>query len=362
MSRKKHAAHRKAKPDARQSSHARKQCEALAARLVAVGAELVAWDEAREQASELYRTQLVPLDLSVRHCLRELVMLLDRMHRSADLDNSERQVLSDILADMAFELLNGDEEGDEDDEEDGTHVDGVDPELAAIYERHQRSDADDAAAFRQLVSQVVGIDINDDVDLDSSEVEEVVRLVLEEEEISMARLDRAQAQMDQYEERQAASLAHRRKTLETLAAELTAGLNGADGIEEAARQERLQCVEAARAQGMLADLMALGFAFEQEGNIDHLSEKRVSEYKNVLKEWLQLCEQELVLGKSWILLQLDLEVPDARAVTLAPADLLHMMNTTIRALREERAEIERDLVELREPAMLKAWLRTANDR
>ncbi|MEW6762370.1 MAG: hypothetical protein AB1437_16235 [Pseudomonadota bacterium] len=106
--------------------------------------------------------------------------------------------------------------------------------------------------------------------------------------------------------------------------------------------------------------MALGFEFEQGGIIAHFSEKRIAGYKQVLKNALQLTEQELLVGKVWTLVQLELQVPPEQVAALAPVDLLDMMHTTADDLRQELAQVERGLAGLRDPRELKAWLRTGD--
>lgn len=93
MSTKKHAAQRHPAPGAVQISRAHKQCGALIEKLRAVCAEHAAWSRAREQALELYRDRAVPLDLSIRHRMRELVFMLDDMHENAYLDAGERDLV-----------------------------------------------------------------------------------------------------------------------------------------------------------------------------------------------------------------------------------------------------------------------------
>lgn len=348
MSRKKHVAHRPVKQGAVQVSRARKQCEALGANLVAVGAELLDWDEAREEATELYRASLVPLDAAVRRGLREQVLLLDHMHASAELEDEERDILSGILADMASRLLDA-----EDEDEEG--VGDVDPELFAIWKRHRDDDVEDVTAFDESVAQVQAID------LDSQENRESLRaMIVEGAESALALVARAGDKLEQFAARRQANLAHLQQAENELAAELRAALHGAQAMDEAARSGYLLRIDAAQAQDMLADLMAVGCALEQDGFIAHFPEKRLAGYKQLLKEALELTERELAVGKAITLVKLEREVPPERVATLTPDDLLNMLDIVADALRADLAGVERDLAELRDPHKLKAWLRPAN--
>ncbi len=347
MSRKKHAAHRHSRPGAAPGSRARKQCQALGARLAAVGAELTAWDEAQEEAAELYRTSLVPLDELVRRRLRELVLLLDSMYPSATLDDGEREMLSGILADMASDLIDQIVDYDLDeafyvDGEDDEDIVGDDPELAAIYERHRDGGID-------LESQAA-----------SQSLDRMVEEEAEEAEAALALLAQAQARFEQLAAQQKANLVQLQQAEDELVTELETVLHGAQAMDEAVRREHLRRVEAAHAQGTLADLMAVGFALEQDGLIAHLSEKRVAGYKQVLKDALQLTEHELLVGKALTLAQLELQVPPEQVAALTPADLLDMMHITADCLRQELDQIEGDLARLRDPRELKAWLRVGD--
>ncbi|MCD2517254.1 hypothetical protein LQ564_13145 [Massilia sp. G4R7] len=353
MSRKKHAAHRQARPGAVQGSRARKQCEALGARLSAVDADMLAWEAASEKASELYRSSLIPLDESVRRGLRELVLLLDRMHAEAALDDEEREILSDILANMAAGLLDADAQDEEAD--DDIVID--DPELAAIYERHRDDEVEPVTAFEQLVVQVQGID------LDRLPTRESLRVVVAAEaETALAQLARTADKFEQLAARRHANLVQLQQAEDALAAELTAALHGAQAMDETTRLAHLRRIDAARARTTLADLLAVGFELEQGGFIGHFSEKRITGYKQLLNEVLQLTEQEFIVGKGLILAELELEVEPEQVPALTAADLLAMMGIMADTLRKELAEVERDLVELRDPRQLKTWLRTASVR
>ena len=62
---------------------------------------------------------------------------------------------------------------------------------------------------------------------------------------------------------------------------------------------------------------------------------------------------------STILRHHHVQAPAAEVAALATADLLAWMDTTLATVRLELADVERDLVELRELPRLKAWLRVA---
>lgn len=362
MATKKHAAQRHPAPGAVQISRAHKQCDTLVEKLRAVSAEHAAWSGAREQALELYRTRVIPLDLSIRHGMRELVFMLDGMHEDAGLDDGEREILSEILVDMASWLLSADEndEGeDEDEDEDGDDEDiddeddiGTDPELLAIYERHLGIDMDEEAELEQLFEEGHDIDLDDVFGAGNPEHDTIAQ---------HQQLVRVAIQLEQYVAQQQVHVAHVREALDEVAGELKAALEGANGVTEADRLERLQRLDAAYGQGMLGEVIALAFELEQEGIIGHLTEKQVAGYKHVLKEALNFGEQGIVLGKGLILAQLELTVPPKQVTTLTPATLLNMIDTTVDELRKELADVEHDLVELRELPKLKAWLRAALD-
>jgi len=347
MATKKHAAQRHPAPGAVQISRAHKQCDALVEKLRAVCAEHAAWSGVREQALELYRARMVPLDLSIWQGMRELVFMLDGMHEDAGLDNDERDILSEILVDMASWLLSADEDDDDIDDEDDF---GEDPELLAIYERHLGIETDEEAEFEQLFEIDDDSDLDDIFGVDSPAQDNIAQ---------RQQLVQAAVQLENYVAQQQVHVTHVREALDGVTAELKAALEGANGVTEADRLERLQRLDAAYEQGMLGDVIALAFELEQEGIIGHLPEKQMAGYKHILKEAVGFGEQGIILGKGLILAQLELTVPPKQVTTLTPATLLHMIDTTVEELRKELADVERDLVELRELRRLKAWLRAA---
>jgi len=353
MPTKKHAAPRHPAPGAVQISRAHKQCDTLIEKLRAVSAEHAAWSRAREQALELYRTRMVPLDLSIRHGMRELVFMLDGMHEEAGLDDDEREILSEVLVDMASWLLSADEDDDDIDDEDDDEDDiGEDPELLAIYERHLGIATDEEAEFEQLFEIDDDSDLDDIFGVDSPAQDNIAQ---------RQQLVQVAIQLEQYVAQQHVHVTHVRKALDGVAGELKAALEGAKGVTEADRLERLQRLDAAYEQGMLGDVIALAFELEQEGVVGHLPEKQVAGYKHILKESVEFGERGIVLGKGLILAQLELTVSPDQVATLTPATLLNMLDTTVDEMRKELADVERDLVELRELPKLKAWLRAAAD-
>ncbi len=353
MPMKKHAAQRRPASGAAQVSRAYKQCNALVEKLHAVCAEHAAWSEAREQALELYRDRVVLLDLSIRHGRRELVFMLDGMHEDAGLDDHEREILSEILVDMASWLLSADEDDEDiDDDIDDEDDIGADPELLAVYERHLGIETDEAVEFEQLFEDEHDNDLDDVFGVGSPEQDTIAQ---------RQQLVQVAIQLENYVAQQQVHVTHVREALDGVAGELKAALEGATGVTEADRLERLQRLDAAYEQGMLGEVIALAFELEQEGIIGHLPEKQVTGYKNILKEAVGFGEQGIVLGKGLILAQLELTVPPTQVATLTPATLLNMIDTTVDEMRKELADVERDLVELGELPKLKAWLRAAVD-
>jgi hypothetical protein len=348
MSSKKLATRRHAKPAS--ESRARKQFNVLAGKLHAARDLLEAWRQAQREALALDESERLPLERANDHRLKELVLLLDRQHGEAGLDDWERERLSSFIADTALDLLDQRDDAD----------------LDELYARHSGVDVEEQdaiyqAEFKEVLHQIYGVEISDDVDLHTPEGREAVHvLIAEDEATEEARHGRSLAARANAEAEQARHLAQLHEAVDGIFRGLAEGQEAGSETDEEVRQARLELMQRAgvsRAAGNLPDLLAVRLELEQRGMASHFSEKQLVECNKLLKEELQQVELECARHELETAMNMS-EMPFGR---LTPTLLLDTLRTDIGELREQVARIERDLTELRDPAKLKAWLRQLDE-
>ncbi|MBQ5940765.1 MULTISPECIES: hypothetical protein [unclassified Massilia] len=353
MSSSRHSSRRPALPGGKSASQARRQFAPLAEKLQAARSVAAAWENAHDEAERLARAELAPLSASVDRRLKELLLLLDREHGSEALDEEERVTLSGFIFDGAIELL---DEGD-------------DPELEALCDRHageppyddeddedEDEDEDDRAGreLRAMLSEALGEEIDENIDLATPEGRSTILELLEEDEqMERARAERRLAAIEQANDVWASDS----KRIEEIVQALSARLGVA--LEAAPAQDLLQRARSAQEAGDLAGLLEVQFEAEQLGLAERLSEKQLAECVKLLKEELKFLERETAAMESEAARILGPGGDPAQR--LLPGMLLIELGADIEELKEQDAQLQRDLATLHNPAKLKAWIRALDD-
>ena len=348
MSSKKLATRRHVKPASESRAH--KQFNVLAGKLHAGRDLLEAWRQAQREALALDASERLPLERANDHRLKELVMLLDRQHREAGLDDWERERLSIFITDTALDLL-----GERDD-----------ADLDELYARHCGVDVEEQEAvyqaqFKELLHEIYGVEISDDVDLHTPEGREAVHVLIAEDEATKeARHGRSLAARTNAEAEQARHSAQLHEAVDSIFRGLAEAQEAGSDSDQEVRQAGLELMQracASHAAGDLPDLLAVRLELEQRGMASHFPEKQLVECNKLLKEELRQVELECAAHA----LETAMKLPEMPFGRPAPARLLDTLRTDIDELREQAARIERDLTQLRDPEKLKAWLRQLDE-
>lgn len=314
-----------------------------------------AWRQADIEAKELARRELQPLSEAYDQRLKKLILMLDEKHGDPGLDETERAILSDFIADAALDLLERDE----------------DATLDEIFARHddigdadEGSEEEDAAfqsEFKKILGEVYDTEIDEDIDLRTPEGKDLVRFLIEEdEELQEARERRSEAALEKENAEGLRHEARLRQTVDDIMRELTGlpdTVSEMDADARRARAELIQRAESAAAEEDLLSLVAVRLELEQRGMAGHFSEKQLSACNKLLQEELRIFELE----NAWHQRELAQELPDTAPAVLTPEMLLRELNVTIGNARDMLARTERELSELQDLQSLKTWLRQIDE-
>ena len=310
----------------------------------------------KQQRAEIDRELAMYRAVYLRHASlgRDLVVALDRAHAATGMTKAERRKLTALIADLTEMLI----------------AQGGNEELKKIYNRHTQRDfdaemaaaeAEDVEAMRAMIEDQLGIEVDDEQAGSVDELRAAVR-----------------AQMDAFEQEEAARKARRKKTAKQVAAEARRAderksadkavqdvyrtLARAfhpdreqDEVERARKTRLMSEVNVAYEAKDLLRLLALQLELEQvdEARIETLAEERLQHFSRILDEQARQIAAELA----------GLETPYRTELGLGPSAVVSPERVILR-IRADAAGLEmqiersaRDLVMFSDVAQLKAWLR-----
>jgi hypothetical protein len=301
-------------------------------------------------------------------CRADMVRLLDRMVRQYKFNKTQTRKLIHIIGEMCLELA---PEGFED--------------LKDIYNFHHpdqdfdtvNEEADDltAAMMKDLVSEMFGIDLDDDVDLDTPEkfqahlaqkmaerAAEAERLASETktraaEKPKTDRQLKAEAKKAAQEEKRKEEEKKISKTVREVYMDLVKAFHPdrePDAEEKIRKTAILQRVTAAYEANDLLALLQLQLELERinEEHLDSLADDKLRYFNKNLKSQLAELTEEL-----W-----NIESDLARMSQKSPFDFFNPQliewefEKSLKELKKHIKNIKQDLEQLRDPEVLKTWL------
>ncbi|MBN8680578.1 MAG: hypothetical protein J0M29_20310 [Chitinophagales bacterium] len=299
----------------------------------------------------------------------EMVRLLDRMYRTYSFAKTENKKLRHIISEMSFELA---DEGFDD--------------LKEIYNAHNpdqdyesaNAEADEVteAMMREMASMMFGIEVEDDVDLDSPEKfqQYLEQKLLEKEQEAERRINDAKARRAEKpkSEKQLKAEAKRKaeeekrkaeeKKISQSVREVYMDLVKAfhpdrepDEAEKVRKTAILQRVTAAYEANDFLALLQLQMELERidANHLDGLADDKLRYFNKNLKSQLADLSEEL-----W-----SIEAALAQMANKGPFDFFepHMvereLEQSIKKIKKEIKSIQQDMAILSDPANLKAWLK-----
>jgi hypothetical protein len=325
-------------------------------------ARLAAWDAATTAYQQKYTRELVPLMATGAELQVKLVHTLDRAAAQKELTRTERRKLTELLVDLAGELL----------------MERDDAELKAIYNKHSQSDYDSEEAaelqdMKDMFEGMFGVDLGDD-EIDSPDEfmrraqaqlhEKQTNYHAEQQVRDEQRVKRKKsAKQLEKEERAEADARQINLSIRDIYRKLASALHPdreTDPQERIRKTELMQRINQAYDKQNLLQLLELQIELEHidRNAIGQLDEERLRHYNAVLKRQTTELKHELMRVESAFCAQFDISpFADVRPETIV-RDLDH----DIVLVQQENREMERDLLALKEPKGVKAWLKKLRRR
>jgi hypothetical protein len=330
------------------ASRARKQFNTLIRKLDAMRSRLAAWKEAIPAIMNQAEREFQPLVQAYAAHQKAMVLQLDQMYEHKSMGKRDRTKLADLICSIAFELLE----------------DSDDAELKEIYNRHSGEDfdadaAEEDAALKAMMEDILGVPMEDDIDLRSPEAV-LEALAAREQEQQAARTTRPKrAATLAREQRQAAEEDKLKQSVREIFRKLASQLHP-DREPDAAERKRktalMQRVNVAYAGNDLLGLLELQLEVEQidQAGLDNLSDERIKQYNKILDGQLSELERETAVIEH----SAAMEIGWQTASRPTPQAMLRCLQADIAEMQVKVADIAAELEQFKDAGKLKAWLKT----
>lgn len=319
---------------------------------------LLAWEAAIPAYQHKYASEMQPLVDASEDLQVKMVYCLDRASDRKGLTKTERRRLAGLIAGLAGPLVAA----------------RNDAELKAIYNRHSRSDYDreeaaNLAGMKSLFEDVFGVDLDDDLDISSTE--DVLRR-------AEAQMQEKLAQDEAGREAREARQAKRKKSAKQLAREaqqqaeaqqisqsirevyrkLASALHPdrePDPQERARKTALMQRANQAYQKNNLLQLLELQLEMEHidQTALNNISEDRLKHYNKILKEQLAELEQEIFHVEAGFRARFGIS-PYA---SVSPSSIMRGLVNDIVELRHAIRDLKKDLLAFEDIKLVKAWLK-----
>jgi hypothetical protein len=317
---------------------------------------LADWQEAIPAYQQRRARDLDPLVGAYRALHIDLVHFLDQASYQKGLSKADRQTLSELICDLAETLMNGPEE----------------EAMKALYNQHSADgDFDTQAqeareAIKSQVEESFGVDLGDDLDLDSPD--EMVRRLHEQMQARQAEAAAAQEQhrskrkktarqikQEQEEQQEQQQIGQSvREVYRKLASALHPDRE-TDPQERDRKTALMQRVNQAYASNNLLDMLRLQLEVEQidQQHIQGLGEERLRRYNQVLAEQLSELQQETQDTEQSFIYRFGLSPYDR----LTPTKLAGQLRSQTLQLQREIHQMKLQRKALDDVKSLKHWLK-----
>lgn len=324
---------------------------------------LTAWDAATISYQQKYTQELLPLLTIAIELQVRLVHSLDCAAAQKGLTRTERRTLGELIASLAGSLL-----GERDD-----------AELKAIYNQHSASDYDSEEAaqlqdMKDMLEDVFGFDLGDDVKLDSpDDIMQRVQAQFEQQQADCAaeqqarekrRADRKKsARQLEKEERAEADARQINQSIREIYRKLASALHPdrePDPQERVRKTALMQRINQAYDKQNLLQLLELQLELEHidRNAIGRIDEERLRHYNAILKRQIAELEHETMRVESSFCAQFGI----APFVAVKPETVMRELAGDIARMRQDNRAMEQDLLALEDAKSVKAWLKKFRQR
>lgn len=324
---------------------------------------LGAWEAVTPAFQKKFVDGLLPLEQEATALRIRLIHLLDDAFLQKGLSKAEQRMLSDLIADMARDLL---------------HV-SDDAALKVIYNRHRASDdagsaAADPAPMKREPKPTPTAEPADDLDtLSPDELAARMQAELDaqfERDMAAHAAREAQRAKRKKAPKQSAAQAKREaeqaessKSIREIYRKLASALHPdreTDPQEQQRKTVLMQRVNHAYAKGNLLQLLELQLEIEQIDRraIDGLSEARLMRYNGILEEQLRELDQEIRHVENDFRRTYGI----ASSVKIAPDTVIRMLARDIAGMQRGNQDLTVALREFEDPDYVRDWLKDMKRR
>ncbi|GAB4027105.1 hypothetical protein [Spirosoma gilvum] len=344
-------------------SKAQKEFNRLTKKIGELEAELEQFRTTASQIQQRVYSEYEPLLRSFNTLRADLVRLFDRAYDWKEITKTERKKLSDIIQNIAYELIS-------------EH--GLD-ELKPIFDKYDKEgyDATDAEAdqqvseiMKEMVGSMYGIKFDDEVDVSTKD--KIMAYLQEQMQARQTEAQQRQQEADEkraqkpksvkQQEREAKKLVEERnitKAVRTLYMDLVKTFHPdrePDEAEKTRKTEIMKRVTEAYEKSDLLALLRLQLEFNRidQQHLETLADEQLRYYNKILKQQADELSDELYGLQS----QLSAALNKPFMLVSSALSLEFSFNNDIRELKKSIKETKKDIQELANPAVMKAFLKT----
>lgn len=340
-------------------SKAQKEFNRLTKKIGELENDLAAFRTTATKLQQRIQVDYEPLLREYNQLRASLVRVFDRAYERSETTKSERKKLKDLLLNLAYDLI--------------SHY-GMD-ELRPIFDKYDpdgydvtdaEADTDVSEVMKEMIGSIYGIKF--DANVDVSTKEKLMAYVDEQMQARQASQQQAETRKAQrpksakQQEREAKKLVEERnitKAVRTLYMDLVKTFHPdrePDEAEKARKTEIMQRVTEAYEKSDLLALLRLQLEFNRidQQHFETLAYDQLRYYNKILKQQADELSDELYTLQSQLSAALGTSV-----MTAASAIGLELsFNSEIRALKKSVKALKKEVSDLSDPIIMKAWLKT----
>ncbi len=316
---------------------------------------LAAWQEAIPLFQQRRARELDPLLDQLDQASAELVAFLDNAYAQKGLSKTDRKNLAGIICDLAGNLMQG----------------ARAEAMKALYNKYSETDLDSETrqaqdSMKTMLEENFGIELGDDVDLDSPEA--VMRMLGKKMREEQERMEHIAGEKEKHraqhrkksarEVKQAAAEKDASQSLREVFRKLASALHPdreTDPAERVRKTALMQRVNQAYAGKNLLDMLQLQIEAEQidPERINNLSAERLRHYNQVLADQLRELQQEVMDTEMSFKMQFGIGPYEK----VKPANMMGLLREQVQMLTYDIHQMKGQLPLLDEPKTLKLWIK-----
>lgn len=339
-------------------SPAQKKFNELIGKIETRRARLLEWETTNSEFQQKYVEQMLPLEQELRDVDLKTVHCLHEIWPQKGLTKGERLTLSEIIADMAYSLL---QQSD-------------DTELKLIYNQHSGSDFDDDVRaelgdMKEMLEEMLDVDLGEEMDsAPPEEIMEKMAAMLDEKEREHMAAEQAREERRASRKKSAQQLATEAKldkernelsqSIREVYRKLASALHPdrePDPTERERKTALMQQINQAYEKNDLLKLLELQLTLEHidQNAINGIGDERLKHYNKILKEQLGELEREILHVEHQFRHSFGLS-PRAR---VSPSTIVRNLNKDLGLMRQECKYRRIALASFGDLKEVKAWLK-----